>query len=82
MRSLAERDLRELSETKLSSDQLRRLLLIVAHHHGQASMLESIQDLGLKRVFVIYPGERRYELDEKIEVLPLGSIGTIAGYFE
>jgi predicted AAA+ superfamily ATPase len=35
LRALAERDLRELAETKLTSDQLRRLLLIVAHHHGQ-----------------------------------------------
>lgn len=217
LRSLAERDLRELAETKLSSDQLRRLLLIVAHHHGQAwnhsavasslgitsktvqrhlellkaafiireitpwfanvskrlrkasryyfqdsgllhsllgltdlesvtsnpilgaswegfcieqiirgfeldettcfcysvqsgtemdmvietpkgligfefkagptpgrtrSMLESIQDLGLKRVFVIYPGERRYELDEKIEVIPLRLLGELRGHFE
>ncbi len=36
LRALAERDLRELAETKLTSDQIRRLLLIVAHHHGQA----------------------------------------------
>jgi predicted AAA+ superfamily ATPase len=36
LRSLAERDLRELAESRLTSDQLRRLLLLVAHHHGQA----------------------------------------------
>lgn len=36
IRALAERDLREIAETKLSSDQLRRLLLMVAHHHGCA----------------------------------------------
>jgi predicted AAA+ superfamily ATPase len=35
------------------------------------SMTESIQDLGLERVFVIHPGERRYELDATIEAVPL-----------
>ena len=36
IRAMAERDLRELADSKLSSDQLRRLLLVVAHHQGQA----------------------------------------------
>lgn len=36
IRALAERDLREVAETKLSGDQLRRLLMMVAHHHGKA----------------------------------------------
>ncbi len=36
IRALAERDLREVADTKLTSDQLRRLLLMVAHHHGNA----------------------------------------------
>lgn len=36
IRALAEHDIREMADTKLSSDQLRKLLLMVAHHHGQA----------------------------------------------
>ena len=217
IRALAERDLRELAETKLSSDQLRRLLLVVAHHHGQAwnhsavaatlgitsktvqrhmellkaafiiremnpyfasvskrlrkapryyyrdsgllhallglknlesvtshpvhgaswegfcieqiirgfelddsrcfcytvqsgtemdmvvdsprgmygfefkagsapsrsrSMVESIRDLDLQKVFVIYPGERQYSLDEKIEVLPLKMLMNLRDIFD
>lgn len=35
LRALVERDLREMAETKLTGDQLRRLLLLVAHHHGR-----------------------------------------------
>lgn len=35
------------------------------------SMVESIADLGLAKVYVICPGDRRYALDEKIEVVPL-----------
>ncbi len=216
LRALAERDLRELAETKLTSDQLRRLLLVIAHHHGQAwnhtavaatlgitsktvhrhmellkaafiiremppyhanvskrlrkaaryyyrdtgllhallglkdttnvmshpalgaswegfcieqvirlfqldesrcfcysvqsgtemdmvvdtpkgligfefkaaatpgrsrSMLESIHDLGLTKVFVIYPGERRYSLDDKIEVVPVKMLSSLADQF-
>ncbi len=212
LRSLAERDLRQVAETKLTGDQLRRLLLLVAHHHGQAwndsavastlglsnktvqrhmellkamfiiremppyfanvskrlrkasryyyrdsgllhallglkdllsvtshpvhgaswegfcieqlirsfeleeancfcygvqsgtemdmvvetargligfefkagptpartrSMIESIQDLGLRQVFVIHPGDRRYELSEKIEAVPLRMLATL-----
>ena len=43
------------------------------------SMMESIQDLGLTKVYVIYPGERRYSLDEKIEVVPLKMLTSIEG---
>jgi hypothetical protein len=34
-------------------------------------MHESIADLNLRKVFVICPGDRRYSLDEKIEVVPV-----------
>lgn len=37
------------------------------------SMDIAIQDLNLKRLYVIYPGERRYSLGERIEAIPLGS---------
>ena len=48
IRALAERDLREMAESKLPSDQLRRLLLMTAHHHGQAWNHSAIaQTLGI-----------------------------------
>lgn len=48
IRALVERDLRELADSKLSSDQLRRLLLMVAHHHGRAWNHSAIaQTLGI-----------------------------------
>jgi hypothetical protein len=31
----------------------------------------AIEDLGLERLFVIYPGENAYPLTEMVEVLPL-----------
>jgi len=37
------------------------------------SMEIAMQDLRLKRLYVIYPGERRYPLGEHIEAIPLGS---------
>jgi len=36
-----------------------------------ASMCRVIEDLGLDRLLVVYPGLKRYRLDEKIEVVPL-----------
>jgi len=42
-------------------------------------MVESIQDLGLTKVYVIYPGDRRYSLDDKIEVVPLKLLPTLQG---
>jgi len=31
----------------------------------------AIQDLGLERVFIVYPGKQRYRIHEKVEVIPL-----------
>jgi len=31
----------------------------------------AIQDLGLDRVFIVYPGKQRYRIHEKVEVIPL-----------
>jgi hypothetical protein len=45
------------------------------------SMKESIKDLGLTKVYVIYPGERRYSLDEKIEVVPLKMLPSLHELF-
>jgi predicted AAA+ superfamily ATPase len=38
------------------------------------SMKIAIQDLDLQKIFVVYPGEKRYSLAEKIEVIPLHEI--------
>ena len=43
------------------------------------SMLESIQDIGLRQVFVIHPGERRFDLGEKIEAVPIRQLATLRG---
>ena len=31
----------------------------------------AIQDLGLERIFIVYPGKQRYRIHEKVEVIPL-----------
>lgn len=38
------------------------------------SMRVAIDDLGLRKLFVVYPGSRRYDLDSGIAVLPLGDL--------
>ncbi|MEI6530486.1 MAG: ATP-binding protein [bacterium] len=38
------------------------------------SMRVALTDLDLDRLFVIYPGERRYSLAEKVDVLPLSCL--------
>jgi len=35
------------------------------------SMYSALNDLGLTRLFVVYPGRTRYQIQEKVEVLPL-----------
>ena len=34
----------------------------------------ALSDLDLKKIFVIYPGERRYTLADKVEAIPFGEI--------
>jgi hypothetical protein len=41
------------------------------------SMHVVVQDLTLEKLWVIYPGELRYPIAEKIEVIPISSIGEI-----
>lgn len=41
------------------------------------SMTIAVKDLGLKRLFVIYPGKERYPISEKIEVVPLAECENI-----
>jgi predicted AAA+ superfamily ATPase len=40
------------------------------------SMDIAIKDLGLKRLYVVYPGERSYPLGEHIETIPLQSLNS------
>ena len=41
---------------------------------GRRSMHIATEDLGLEHLWIIYPGDRKYALDEKITVLPLADI--------
>jgi hypothetical protein len=34
-------------------------------------------DLGLDRIFVVYPGPRRYPLADDIEAIPLSEVPTL-----
>ena len=43
------------------------------------SMRVALDDLKLKRLFVIYPGEKDYVLDDHIEVLALPGVEKLAG---
>lgn len=43
------------------------------------SMRRAIEDLGLENLFVVYPGSRRFALDEKIEALPIDDVGGTVG---
>lgn len=38
------------------------------------SMRVALEDLGLRRLFVVYPGEKAYDLNERISVLPLAQV--------
>jgi predicted AAA+ superfamily ATPase len=38
------------------------------------SMRSAVDDLGLERLLVVYPGERPYPLDERVMVVPLGAL--------
>ena len=41
------------------------------------SMCIALSDLGLEKIIVIYPGEKRYSLAEQIEVVPLSQISSL-----
>jgi predicted AAA+ superfamily ATPase len=42
------------------------------------AMRIALEDLRLDRLFVIYPGPRSYDLDDRLRVLAFGDIGTLA----
>lgn len=41
----------------------------------------ALEDLGLDRVVVLYPGEQRYPLADKVEVIPVGELASPGGLF-
>lgn len=62
---------------------------LVLHHRGRRygveckrtdtpratpSTRQAIADLGLERVWIIYPGDRRLQLDERLEALPIDAL--------
>lgn len=42
----------------------------------------ALQDLALERVWILYPGRRRYSIHENVEVLPLSEIGSLAEFLD
>ncbi|MDD5306111.1 MAG: ATP-binding protein [Deltaproteobacteria bacterium] len=42
------------------------------------SMHMALTDLSLDKLWVLYPGEKRYALHERVEVLPLARVGELA----
>ena len=42
--------------------------------HLTASMRIAIQDLALDALYVVYPGDRRYALAPRVEVVPLSAV--------
>lgn len=41
------------------------------------SMHIALEDLGLSRIYVAYPGAKRFRIHERVEVVPIGEIATI-----
>lgn len=44
-----------------------------------ASMVTAMKDLGLERLFVVYPGEVDYAIDEKIEAIGIKNLQRVLG---
>lgn len=45
------------------------------------SMRIALDDLGLERIAVVYPGERRYPIAPQVEAVPLNDPATTGGLF-
>ena len=41
------------------------------------SLRIALDDLELSHAFVVYPGEREYRLEERVDVLPLGRVARL-----
>ncbi len=46
------------------------------------SMHQAIEDLSLKHLWIIYPGNKQYSLSQKITVLPIHQLGLIQNNFK
>lgn len=46
-----------------------------------SSLRTAAADLGLERIAVLYPGDRRYPLSETVEAVPIASLATPGGLF-
>lgn len=46
-----------------------------------ASIRIAVEDLGLSRVVVVYPGERRYRITEAVEAVPLRAVSEVPSLF-
>jgi len=71
-----------------ASAELDLMVTIAGKRHGfeskyadapgrKRSMHVAIEDLGLEHLWVIYPGDQRYALDEKITAIPLEEISQL-----
>jgi hypothetical protein len=65
------------------------MVMIAGKRHGfelkytdapgrKRSMHIAIEDLGLEHLWVVYPGDQKYSLDDKITVIPLEEITQLA----
>ena len=45
------------------------------------SMRIALEDLGLARVAVVYPGEKRYPIADQVEAVPINDLATVGGLF-
>jgi len=41
------------------------------------SMRTALRDLRLEAIYVVYPGNRRYRLDQAIEVVPIDTLAQV-----
>lgn len=46
------------------------------------SIRNALEDLGLERVVVLYPGPKRYSLEDRVDVVPLETLATGRGLFD
>ena len=40
-------------------------------------MLTALQDLGLERLWVVYPGDQEYAIDDRISVVPISGLTNL-----
>lgn len=62
-----------------------RLLGVECKHSDAPRMTPSIrialEDLGLERVVVVYPGDTRYAIADRVEAVPLAALASAGGLF-